>query len=141
MLLEYKPISVKSSPVKKVANPAQVRDRLANERTYLAWMRTAIAMMGFGVVIIRLRLLQPALMPHSGIGWKLGLMFSLVGLVSLLFSTRRYFWVCQAMEEDFYEPADLYVLCFSLAVIFLATGVIYFVFSAPFSLMSAVMAE
>lgn len=29
------------------------RDRLANERTLLAWLRTAIALMGFGLVVAR----------------------------------------------------------------------------------------
>lgn len=33
-------------------NSSRIRDHLANERTYLAWMRTVIALMGFGVVII-----------------------------------------------------------------------------------------
>ncbi|CBN54906.1 MULTISPECIES: YidH family protein [Kamptonema] len=41
----------------KLQNPSRVRDHLANERTYLAWMRTAIALMGFGVAIVRLRIL------------------------------------------------------------------------------------
>lgn len=30
-----------------------LRDRLANERTLLAWLRTAIALMGFGLVVAR----------------------------------------------------------------------------------------
>ena len=33
------------------------RDHLANERTFLAWVRTSIALMGFGVVIAKLRFL------------------------------------------------------------------------------------
>jgi putative membrane protein len=37
-----------------------VRDHLANERTYLAWIRTGIATMGFGVVIAKLRFILPA---------------------------------------------------------------------------------
>ena len=32
----------------------RIRDHLANERTYLAWLRTGMAMMGFGVVIAKL---------------------------------------------------------------------------------------
>ena len=32
---------------------ASLRDRLANERTLLAWLRTAIALMGFGLVVAR----------------------------------------------------------------------------------------
>jgi putative membrane protein len=45
----------------KLRNPSRVRDHLANERTYLAWMRSAIALMGFGVVIVRLRHFQAPL--------------------------------------------------------------------------------
>lgn len=30
-----------------------LRDQLANERTLLAWLRTAIALMGFGLVVAR----------------------------------------------------------------------------------------
>ncbi len=60
-------------------NPARVRDHLANERTYLAWMRSAIALLGFGVVIVRLRQFQIPQVHRPGMGWKLGLLFSLVG--------------------------------------------------------------
>jgi putative membrane protein len=35
---------------KKVPGPA---DHLANERTFLAWIRTSIALMGFGFVIVK----------------------------------------------------------------------------------------
>jgi putative membrane protein len=45
------------------SNPNRIRDHLANERTYLSWMRSAIALMGFGVLIVRIRLLRPPLAP------------------------------------------------------------------------------
>ena len=112
-------------------NPSRVRDHLANERTYLAWIRTAIAMMGFGVVIVRLRHFQPPLIPHPGTGWKLGLLFSLVGLLTVLLSTQHYFAVRHDIDEYTYEPSDRWLLLFSLAVTFLGAGVIYFVFTAP----------
>ncbi|MBG9376253.1 DUF202 domain-containing protein [Panacibacter sp. DH6] len=38
---------------KKTAGPA---DHLANERTFLAWIRTSIALMGFGFVIVKFAL-------------------------------------------------------------------------------------
>ena len=34
------------------------RDQLANERTFLAWVRTSIALMGFGVLIACLRFIE-----------------------------------------------------------------------------------
>ncbi len=41
---------------KKIGNSARVADHLANERTFLAWIRTAIALMGFGFVIVKFAL-------------------------------------------------------------------------------------
>ncbi|MBD2104575.1 YidH family protein [Leptolyngbya sp. FACHB-261] len=125
----------------KRRNPSRVRDHLANERTYLAWMRTGIALMGFGVVIVRLRAFQPPLLPRPGTGWKLGLIFSLVGLVTVLLSTQHYFAVRRDIDEDTYEPADRWVIFFSIIVTLLGTGVIYFVFTAPLSPMSSVVFE
>lgn len=34
--------------------PAVLQARLANERTLLAWLRTAVALMGFGLMVARL---------------------------------------------------------------------------------------
>lgn len=151
MQLLFKPVEVNTQkPIKSIEvdadkprqrNSSRVRDHLANERTYLAWMRTAIALMGFGVVIVRLRHFQAPLLPHPGTGWKLGLLFSLVGLATVLLSTQHYFTVRRDIDEDTYEPADRWVLLFSLAVTLLAVGVIYFVFTAPLSPMSFLVPE
>lgn len=119
-------------------NPSRVRDHLANERTYLAWMRTAIALMGFGVVILRLRYLIPPQVPHTGQGWKLGLMFAVIGLLTVLLSTVHYFSVCNAIDADNYQPARLWVVIFSLSIALIGSGVLYFLFTTPLSLMSAI---
>ena len=116
----------KISPAKKF-NSSRIRDHLANERTYLAWMRTAVALMGFGVVILRLRAFHPPSLPRPGFGWKLGLIFSVVGLLTVLLSTLQYFTVRRDIEEDTYEPADRWVILFSLAITLLGAGIIYFV--------------
>ncbi|ELR98859.1 YidH family protein [Gloeocapsa sp. PCC 73106] len=116
-----------SSP--KRLNPSRIRDHLANERTYLAWMRTAVALMGFGVLILRLRAFQPPSLPRPGFGWKLGLLFASVGLLTVFFSTLQYFAVRRDIEEDTYEPADRWVILFSLAITMLGAGIIYFVFT------------
>lgn len=122
-------------------NPSRVRDHLANERTYLAWMRTAIALMGFGVVIVRLRAFHPPLAPHPGNGWKLGLLFSLIGLLTVLLSTQHYFAVRRDIDDDNYEPTDRWVILFSLAVTLLGAGVIYFFFATPLDPTSSAVPE
>lgn len=122
-------------------NPSRIRDHLANERTYLAWMRTAIALLGFGVVIVRLRIFQVPLAPTPGNGWKLGLVFSLVGLITVWLSTAHYFSVRRDIEEDTYEPTDRWVILFSLAIMILGSGVIYYVFTTPLSPLSPIIPE
>ncbi|TBR56855.1 DUF202 domain-containing protein [Mastigocladus laminosus UU774] len=110
----------------------RVRDHLANERTYLAWMRSGIALMGFGVLIVRLRILRPPLAPQPpGNGWKLGLAFALVGILTVLLSTQHYFAVRRDIDEDSYQPPDRWVILSSLAVTLLGGGVIYYVFTLP----------
>lgn len=38
---------------KPLSENEKVREHLANERTFLAWIRTSIALMGFGFVIVK----------------------------------------------------------------------------------------
>lgn len=122
-------------------NPSRVRDHLANERTYLAWMRTAIALMGFGIVMVRLRNLQPPLLPRPGVGWKVGLLFSVVGVITVLLSTQHYFTVRRDIDEDTYEPPDRWIILFSLGLTILGAGVIYFVFTAPLNPLNSFVFE
>lgn len=70
-------------------------DHAANERTYLAWVRTALAFMAFGLVVERFDLLLRALpeLPRSaasGLSHAAGLVLILLGVVVLVVSTRRY---------------------------------------------------
>jgi putative membrane protein len=109
-------------------NSSLVREHLANERTYLAWMRTAISLLGFGVVIVKLRMLQAAPISYLGTTWKLGLLFSVVGLVTVWLSTIQYFSIRRNIESETYEPSSRWVILFSLAIIVLGSGVVYFVF-------------
>ncbi len=122
-------------------NPSRVRDHLANERTYLAWMRTAIALLGFGVVIVRLRYVQIPEVPHPGTGWKLGLLFSLVGLMTVLLSTVYYFIIRHSIDDDTYEPSTRRVIFFSLITTLLAAWVIYYVFTVTASSRSFLIPE
>ncbi len=122
-------------------NPSRVRDHLANERTYLAWMRSAISLIGFGVLIVRLRYFQIPQLPRPGIGWKLGLLFSMVGLMTVLLSTLYYFFIRDAIDDDTYEPSTRRVIVFSISITLLAGAVIYYVFTTTASPRSFLIPE
>ena len=142
--MQFLPKSVEGDTQKQgehSVRTSRVREHLANERTYLAWMRSAIALMGFGVVIVRLQAFHPPHVHHPSEGWKLGLIFSLVGLVTVLLSTGHYFAVRRDINEDTYKPAERWVMLFSIAVLFLGAGVIYSVFTIPLNPKSLVVPE
>lgn len=117
------------TPKRGQQNPSRVRDHLANERTYLAWMRSAIALMGFGVVIVRLRYFQIPELPHPSRSWKLGLLFSLVGLITVFLSTVYYFIIRRTIDDERYEPSTRRVIFFSISIALLGSWVIYYLFA------------
>ena len=106
---------------------ARVRDHLANERTYLAWLRTGIATMGFGVVIAKLRYLFPpnALTPPvQGIlhAANIGLLFTVIGLLLVALAAQRYLHVQKQIREQQYQASGTTLL--ALAAIIIALGLL-----------------
>jgi putative membrane protein len=78
--------------------PADLRDYLAEERTFLAWIRTALALTGFGFVVARfglfLEVMQitrggPPAQRHGLSPW-IGTAFIAAGVVVNLLSIRRH---------------------------------------------------
>lgn len=121
------------APRRRDRNPNRIRDHLANERTYLSWMRSGISLLGFGVLIVRIRVLRPPLAPQPpGNGWKLGLAFSVVGLLMVGLASVHYFGVRNDIEDDDYEPPDRWVLLSTIVLLVLGTFVVLYVFNVPF---------
>ncbi len=109
----------------------RVRDHLANERTYLAWMRTGIATMGFGVVIAKLRyLFAPSALtpPVRGIihAANIGLLFTVLGLLTVIFAAWRYVVVQEQIRQQRYQTSKLLVLLFSAIVIVLGLLIVWY---------------
>lgn len=105
-------------------------------------MRSGIALMGFGVLIVRMRMLNMPMATHvPGNGWKLGLAFSIVGLLGVLLSTQHYFAVRNDIKQDTYEPPDRWVILSSLVVLLLGLGFVCYIFSFPTQLTSSVILE
>ena len=81
---------------KKIAGPA---DHLANERTFLAWIRTSIALMGFGFVIVKFALFvrqiglalgNKALPPGKGYSVVIGVLMVVLGALVATLAYFRY---------------------------------------------------
>ncbi len=95
---------------------ANVSNHLANERTFLAWFRTAISLLGFGVVIAKLRFLEGAsgLTPGTGVrSTHLGLAFAFGGLLTLVLAAWNYYRTRRMIDNGTYQPPMLVIIAFS----------------------------
>ena len=84
-------------------------DHAANERTFLAWVRTAIAMMAFGFVIERFDLFlryvappaaQQEITPHAGAANAAGLAFILLGIALIAPAGWRFVQTAKDIDSD-----------------------------------------
>ncbi|KAL7318893.1 hypothetical protein PS15m_002080 [Mucor circinelloides] len=82
---------------------ATARDHLANERTFLAWLRTSLSLITVGVAITQLYHLTPPgennQVTHAKAGKSLGAAFVIFSIVFLYFANARYFHTQIAMTK------------------------------------------
>lgn len=107
------------------------REHQANERTFLAWLRTAIALIGFGFAIARfglfLRQLQAAVTHREASSHtllsseNLGVSLVIVGIVTIALAAWRYNRVFWQIERGNYQPNRLVVWLLTAVVIILGT--------------------
>ena len=85
----------------------RANDVLANERTYLAYVRTALAFIAFGFVIARFSLFarEFATLVHShddapGVSTAFGTAMAVFGIFMSVFGAWRYASTARALQED-----------------------------------------
>jgi putative membrane protein len=95
-----------STPARKP--PGSTSDHLANERTFLAWIRTSIAVIGLGFVVARfsvwlrelaVRVDEPIRPRHIGLSLPLGIAMMCAGGLLALVAAWRYRKVANAIEQ------------------------------------------
>jgi putative membrane protein len=107
---------------RKAAGPA---DHLANERTFLAWIRTSIALMGFGFVIVKfglfLRQIAIALdekVPERPKGYsaEIGVVMVMLGALMALLAFMRYRSVEKQLSSNTYFPSKWLMVLVTLSI-------------------------
>lgn len=110
-------------PSPSVDNEGSVaRDHLANERTYLAWFRTALGLVGLGVLLEKLEIAE-------GRGLVAGLFLIGFGGLTMLYGVSRYLHVTRELSQGKF-PVD------KRGPILLSAGAIGLVFAAGIYLLS-----
>lgn len=102
------------------------RFTLANERTFLAWIRTALALLAGGVAVVQI--LPPFAFP--GARQALGLVLMLMGGGLALASVRRWRRVQAAMRHDEDLPSTRVPMALGFSLTVLA-GILAFILILP----------
>lgn len=97
-------------------NPNRARDHLANERTFLAWVRTGIATIIFGFAIGRFSIalreflrLQGHAGTSSGVTAWLGVISIIGGVMLILAGLVRYRKTRLQLDSNSFEPAGFVI--------------------------------
>jgi putative membrane protein len=109
---------------------AKVRDRrvhMANERTFLAWIRTSISIMAFGFVVEKFSLFvkqfsfylgkEAAPPPAPGYTSIFGIVLIGLGALMGVLAFFRYKVVQRQIEEDTYAPSRLLGILLTLSIV------------------------
>ena len=110
-----------------------MRDYLAEERTFLAWIRTGIALMGFGFLVAHFGMFAdeptryaPGLRPHQLSLW-FGVALIAIGVTVNLFSARRYMRLVGELNSGQFVHRSLskqgVVVALSLALLGIAMAI------------------
>jgi putative membrane protein len=124
------PASAPAAPSSPPSREAAVRDHLANERTLLAWQRTALAMVGLGFVVDRFAFQGEA---GEGLaGTLLGMVLILAGALAAIVGVWRYLTVERQIDTGSYRPAVVVHLVFSGAIVVGAVALVgYLLVAGP----------
>ena len=97
-------------------NPNRARDHLANERMFLAWVRTGVATIVFGFAIGRFSIALREFMQVQGYNsatpglttW-LGIISTVGGVLLILAGLRRYRQTQVQLDANAFEPAGFVI--------------------------------
>lgn len=115
--------------------PAGPADHFANERTFLAWIRTSIALMGFGFVVVKFALFirqissavaQKEIVPSKGYSAIIGVLMVALGALIAMLAYIRYRQVEKQLLNRNYFPSKLLSVLVTLSIIISAVLLILY---------------
>jgi putative membrane protein len=119
-----------------ITNPS---DHLANERTFLAWIRTSIAIMGFGFVVVKFALFikqislvlntKQNVLPGKGYSTQIGILLVAIGAFMAFYSYLRYLITEKQLINKAYRPSILPALFLTIGIVVI--GIFLVIYLVP----------
>ena len=110
-------------------------DHLANERTFLAWIRTSIAIMGFGFVVVKFSLFvkqfslfagDQELTTSGSYSPIIGITLVIIGSLMALLAFLRYRSIERNLLKGTYFPSFLLSLLMTLSIVMISIVLILY---------------
>ena len=111
------------------------RVHMANERTFLAWVRTSISIMAFGFVVEKFSIfvkqfafymgkeLSP---PPKGYASVIGIILVALGVIMGVLAFVRYKTVERQIDEDSYQPSPVLNILLALSIIVIGLFLLFY---------------
>ncbi|BFH72882.1 DUF202 domain-containing protein [Sulfurisphaera javensis] len=102
------------------------RDHLANKRTFLAWVRTAIALMGFGFVIAKFQIFLHILVHQQLSSTSLlgGVIMIIMGIATLLYGFYEYVEQEKELKKETFTPRLTPMIVYTILLTILAIALV-----------------
>ncbi len=122
--------SKNESSLEKTAN---VSDHLANERTFLAWIRTSIGIMAFGFVVVKFTLFikqislllgKEVVIHQRGYSSFIGILLVAVGAFTTLLSYLRYTRIKKQLENDSFRSSSMLIIMLTILILLISISLV-----------------
>jgi putative membrane protein len=112
---------------------------LANQRTFLAWLRTSLALIGLGFVVSRFGLFlrelgirtkesiiaQSSIHSHSSL---IGISMVFLGAALIIYALKNYLETNKAIQRGTYPPRDSPIYALTIGVVIFSIILAYYLF-------------
>ncbi|KAI9245775.1 hypothetical protein BY458DRAFT_447090 [Sporodiniella umbellata] len=102
---------------------AVARDHLANERTFLAWVRTSLSTISAGIAVTQLFRLDHS----SQIGKPLGMAFVSIGMLYMAMGAARYFHTQTSLTHGYFPASQHTVVIATFTLVSALVTVLVFI--------------
>jgi putative membrane protein len=133
---------------KEVNDGSRTQQHLANQRTFLAWLRTSVALIGLGFVVSRFGLfLRAIILGHSlsistldqnsanySLSYFVGTSMVVLGTVFKGLALKNYLDTRNSIMKGSYLPKHVYIYVISISLIVLGAIVVAYLLYIPFSI-------
>jgi len=114
-------LDAQDEPGKRVGTSKRVSDHLANERTFLAWIRTGLATITFGFVVERFGLVLRELGIKTNteiipvhLSSAFGIALTLLGVVMMIVALLNFLHVRRSIDADQFHPQASFAIVLTI---------------------------